>query len=387
MVTLASFAFSEKNGFLPDSDPLIRFSDPRFARWEEVSQNLPKLILSSHLHSVIEDLPPFPLDLLDSAAAEERAMLILSYLGHAYVWGATPPRNRIPAVLAAPWHAVAKQLGRPPVLSYASYALHNWRRIDPAEPIELGNICLLQNFMAGIDEEWFILIHVAIEAQAGAGLFALIQAQQETVYEKPDSVIAQLEVVERQLNTVNAILDRMPEQCDPYIYYNRVRPYIHGWKNNPALPDGVVYEGVAPYAETGQFFRGETGAQSSIIPCLDALLGIEHKDDPLKAYLLEMQDYMPPAHRALIKELKDTARLRSFVIARKANSPRLVALYNSCVTLVEQFRHRHLEYAAAYIQKQTQTSAANPTQIGTGGTPFIPYLKKHRDESGEHLIS
>src|SRR5690606_9369289 len=113
---------------------------------------------------------------------------------------ATPPRNRVPAVLAAPWYAVAEQLGRPPVLSYASYALHNWRRIDPAEPIELGNICLLQNFMAGLDEEWFILIHVAIEAQAGAGLFALIQAQQETVYEKPDAVIARLEIAERQLN-------------------------------------------------------------------------------------------------------------------------------------------------------------------------------------------
>jgi len=36
-----------------------------------------------------------------------------------------------------------------------------------------------------------------------------------------------------------ATLKRMPERCDPYIYFHRVRPYIHGWKNHPDLPAGV----------------------------------------------------------------------------------------------------------------------------------------------------
>ena len=75
-------------------------------------------------------------------------------------------------------------------------------------------------------------------------------------------------------------MNRMPEKCDPFIYYNRVRPYIFGWKNNPTTPEGVVYEGVEEYENTPQIFRGETGAQSSIVPMLDALLGVtkEHLD-------------------------------------------------------------------------------------------------------------
>ena len=56
------------------------------------------------------------------------------------------------------------------MLSYASYALDNWRRLDPASPIELGNIALLQNFLGGLDEEWFVLVHVDIEAKAGKAL-------------------------------------------------------------------------------------------------------------------------------------------------------------------------------------------------------------------------
>jgi hypothetical protein len=59
-----------------------------------------------------------------------------------------------------PWHAVATSLGRPPVPSYSSYALNNYFRFEPERPIECGNLGLIQNFLGGIDEEWFILIHV-----------------------------------------------------------------------------------------------------------------------------------------------------------------------------------------------------------------------------------
>jgi indoleamine 2,3-dioxygenase len=46
----------------------------------------------------------------------------------------------------------------------------------------------------------------------------------------------------------------------------------------------------------------------------------------------------------------------------------------------------HLEYAAAYIFRQAQTDAKNPHAVGTGGTPFMEYLKKHRDETAENLV-
>ena len=352
------------NGFLPTPDPLQQLP-AGFEPWGEVARDLPKLLVSDKLRPTLERLPHREITGLNEAELN-RAMLLLSYFGHAYVWGNPPPPKSLPASVAVPWYEVAKRLGRPPVLSYASYALYNWRRIDSTGPIALGNIALLQNFLGGVDEEWFILVHVDIEAKAAPAIAAL-----NTNNPLPSIAVA--------LQQMNATMLRMPEHCDPYIYYNRVRPYIHGWKNQPALPDGLIYEGVAAYAGQPQQFRGETGAQSSIVPALDAALGIQHKPDVLSEYLQEMRDYMPPAHRAFIAGIKP---IRDHVLAH----PELRDAYNTCVSELERFRAKHFEYAARYIHQQAQHDAANPTEVGTGGTPFMPYLGKHLSETGEHLI-
>jgi indoleamine 2,3-dioxygenase len=285
-----------------------------------------------------------------------------------------------------PWHHVARLLGRPPVLSYASYALDNWRRIDTETSIELGNIVLLQNFLGGQDEEWFVLIHVAIEAQAAPALNAILEAQHSVSREDSQELERQLEIIAACMESVHAILLRMPERCDPYIYYDRVRPYLHGWSNHPALPNGLIYEGVGAYSGQPQKFRGETGAQSSLVPSLDAAFNITHQEDFLRTYLREMRDYMPPAHRTFIETIEQGPSIRQYVIERKLTRPAARDLYNRCIDWLERFRSLHLEYAQNYIQKQSERDVNNPADVGTGGTPFIPYLTKHRDETKSHRI-
>jgi indoleamine 2,3-dioxygenase len=148
----------------------------------------------------------------------------------------------------------------------------------------------------------------------------------------------------------------------------------------------VRYDGVEAYGGAPQQFRGETGAQSSIIPALDAVLGITHKNDPLRPYLMEMRDYMPREHRAFIATLEQGPAVREYVLAHRDTEPALREAYNACVHWITEFRTKHLEYAARYIHQQSQHGMDNPTNVGTGGTPFMPYLKKHRDETLEHLL-
>jgi len=186
---------------------------------------------------------------------------------------------------------------------------------------------------------------------------------------------------------MNKILLRMPERCDPYVYFRRVRPYIHGWANQPSIPSGVVYEGVEDYAGKAQKFRGETGAQSSIIPALDAVLGLTHAEDMLRSYLNEMRDYMPPGHRAFIEAVEAGPSVRQYVMRHRKARPTLRDAYNAAIDGVCRFRSTHLEYAHSYINKQSRGDARNPNSIGTGGTPFIPYLTKHRNETKSHRIA
>src|SRR5580704_7011351 len=112
-------------GFLPVQDPLTRLPKV-FDAWESVALGLPKLLASDQVRRTIAQLPPFPIESINDGRERERAMVLLSYLGHAYVWGQAQAALILPARLAVPWHQIAASLGRPPVLSYSSYALHNF---------------------------------------------------------------------------------------------------------------------------------------------------------------------------------------------------------------------------------------------------------------------
>lgn len=392
---LEHYEVSQDYGFLPAQSPTQALLPKDFHPIEQIAALLPKWLTAHRIRPAIDDLPEINLDQnpLDDLQ-RRRVMQIYSYLTHAYVWGELTPAIVLPRNIAVPFYQIAQQLGRPPVLSYASYALDNWVRIDSTEAmpdqtsieeISLNNISIFQNFLGGLDEDWFILIHIDIEAKAAPALAAIPKVLEHIDRENIPEVIQALETIKAAWIRINETMDRMPEACDPYIYYTRVRPYIHGWKNNPALPDGLIYQGVAAYGEQPQKFRGETGAQSAIVPTMDALFNIAHEHDQLWEFLMEMRDYMPPKHRAFIEAVEQRSTLRAFVKHHLDRVPKLRQEYDDCVALIEQFRTRHLEFAARYIQQQA-TRANNDTQVGTGGTPFMQYLKKHRDESNQHLL-
>ena len=373
-------------GFLPQKVPSKSYSvrSESCDRIQEIASNLPKLLLTGKVQSTINKLSSKDLsidDLLINQASQDLklAMSHLSFIAHAYIWGDNKPNESIPSVLANPWVKVADNQGRPPILSYASYCLDNWFLIDPDESISLENVGLINNFLGGVDEDWFVTIHVCIE-NAAADAIAACAAISMLDNDSPEN--ESIELLNRiiiSMKKVNKIFARMPEKCDPYIYYHRVRPFIFGTKDNPDLKNGLIYKG--EFESKPQFFRGETGAQSSIIPSLDGALQITHTKDHLRHYLNEMRDYMPPKHREFMEVLEKNSQIKKII----SGSKKLTSLYNDCLEEIRAFRAMHLEYAGTYIFKQAQIK--NPfgrggsTITGTGGTPFMAYLKKHRDET------
>ena len=360
-----------ESGFLPNKISTLLSNE--FDDVEHIAKNLPKILANNQIEYEVLNLETEK-DISNLSIDElERAMLLYSYIGHGYIWGGTSIEKVIPKNISKTWYKISQKLDRPPILSYASYALNNWKLQDVNKPFDLENIRILQNFLGGMDEDWFIMIHIAIEHEAKEILNNL-----KTYYLDKNEDQSYLENALVSIKKINQIMNRMPEKCDPFIYYNRVRPYIFGWKNNPATPNGVIYEGVEEYGGKPQLFRGETGAQSSIVPALDALLGVTHSNDPLKEYLDEMRLYMPKEHRNLLNDLDQWSDNNRRNSVREDSS---VVLSDKIIKEVHAFRNKHLEYARIYIHEQSLSNQNNSNVVGTGGTPFMKYLDKHLQET------
>ncbi|MGA1699494.1 MAG: hypothetical protein ACO4AZ_11535, partial [Ilumatobacteraceae bacterium] len=188
-VRIADFGITKEFGYMQTVDPVAHLGTEN-AEWDALASDLPKQLMGSGFRERVRAMPPFKVQALSGEGEIRRAMLALSYIGQAYQWCDTTAAHTLPAVLAQPWYAVGQLVGRPPILSYSSYSIDNWRRLDSSGPIECGNIALLQCFLGGQDEEWFILIHIDIEKKAGRALQAIEDAQHAVVANDADKLDA-----------------------------------------------------------------------------------------------------------------------------------------------------------------------------------------------------
>jgi len=381
LLSLDHYGLSADRGFLSPFEIDTVLLPPALAAAERAARTLPDLFATGEVRRFLADLPAPDIARFLAGASPDQAAVALSryaFLSQAWVWGAPDPAAVLPANLAVPFVALSAHAGLPPIMNYAAYVLDSWYRIDKAGPIALGNIALGQHFAGGLDETWFILTHVAIEAQGGRALQLALDLVAASEAGDADAVETALAEMARVWTGMIATFDRIEEHCDPYIYYNRVRAYLHGWKNNPALPDGLIYEGVKRFAGRPQQLIGQTGSQSSIVPAMDALFTVSHEHDSLREFLAELHAYRPPQHRRFIEDLAAASRLRAFCTGQRQS---VKDAFNACMEAIATFRTRHLEYAAKFITKQAGRDVA-----GTGGTPFMRYLKKHRDENRAQTI-
>lgn len=312
---LSKYNVDPRRGFLPSQDPLQRLPYARYHLWEDLADDLPKLLGArmGQARGPLRQLPILKTDKLVTDAELRRAHLLLCLFAHAYIWGGPEPLDVIPEGIAVPLWEVAKRLDMPPVLGHPSIVLYNWRRLDAEADICMENLSTLNNFFDGRDESWFYLITVELEQRGAASvvpMMLLIDAvqryQEETkhpilnrnraesilsatteedlqqtpdpvdLYSEDDNscddsatdsheakkcfrdeealpgelteqrvaayVSVQLRKVADSIGGMCLSMGAMREGCHPFIFFHRVRPFLSAWKNNPTLPNGVIYQ-------------------------------------------------------------------------------------------------------------------------------------------------
>jgi indoleamine 2,3-dioxygenase len=309
-----------------------------------------------------------------------RLMLIYAMTTHAYFRETYPYRNVseliqdqsrkiLPAQLAVPLWRASRRIGMEPTMSYSLYALWNYYRPDPGKPVSLENIELLHSFTGTLDERWFVWIHQVVETAYAPAIPELLRACLLSRIRDPDGSIPSLAnpgeklIVEEMIRCLNnatkaardavSALTRMREHCDYGTYFNRVRLFF-------TFPNSVVFEGVEELGDTPQQKLGETGGQTPFMHFQLAAAGIDHDDD---AYFPRMRGYMATPFQDLIEFVKQTSKIRSFVLEHRHNE-QLVQAYNALIQAVPiNWRIVHMRLVDDYIGRFGE-------EHGTGKPPL-----------------
>uniref|UniRef100_A0A8B9NIB4 I23O2 dioxygenase n=1 Tax=Accipiter nisus TaxID=211598 RepID=A0A8B9NIB4_9AVES len=363
-LVLTRFQLSEEYGFLLP-DPLTELPEP-YGPWMEIAHDLPQLIASHQLRSQVHQMPQLSTQHLRGREELHLAHLVLSFITMGYLWqeGEEGTVKVLPQNLAVPFWEVSQALGLPPILSHTDFVLANWRRKNPNR-----NLDTIISLPGGESLRGFILVTLLVEKAAVPGI--------KVGYRRAICAILQLDE-----ETLHKALQELAEPPRGHSL-----PDFHvfplSWKDNPAMPDGLIYEGVS---DEPMAYSGGSAAQSTILHAFDELLGIRHSEemvpaDHATAFLHRMRDYMPPPHRAFVEEIHRAPSLKQHVLS--SGDARLCTAFNRCISALAEFRSYHITIVTKYITVPPSALEAK----GTGGSHIFSFLKSVRDTTREGMIS
>ncbi|XP_030365823.1 indoleamine 2,3-dioxygenase 2 isoform X1 [Strigops habroptila] len=367
----------------------------------EIAHNLPQLITSHQLRSRVHQMPQLSTRHLRGREELHLAHLVLSFITMGYIWqeGEEGTVKVLPRNLAVPFWEVSQALGLPPILSHADFVLANWRRKNPNGPLEINNLDTIISLPGGESLRGFILVTLLVEKAAVPGFKAIVEAVRAILQLDEETLCRALQELTEAIRDMSKALKQMHDYVDPAVFYAVIRIFLSGWKDNPAMPDGLIYEGVS---DEPMEYSGGSAAQSTILHAFDELLGIRHSKESA-AFLHRMRDYMPPPHRAFVEEIRRAPSLKQHVLSSR--DTRLHKAFNQCVSALADFRSYHITVVTKYITiaatkakagqaepggKSGSSMGKPPSALeakGTGGSHIFSFLKSIRDTTREGMIN
>jgi len=380
------FHVSGAHGFLPVKEPLTRLPE-KYAALQTIMEEMPTnkvypdvpgtLATPNGIEASVAGLPDYT-----ALVQEETDVFIIQALYRAYTFLASAytlelsyqqyvidgnygkARTVLPAHVAKPLVAVSEKLDVYPFLDYHySYSLGNYVKKDPAGDLHWKNLNMACKFSGTPDEIGFIMLHVYINELSPALIDGIMKVG------RGEEVSANLK---RTALTMKEINSRRKEMwtASRHERYNDFRIFIMGIKGNEALyGDGLVYSGC--FNNEPQQYRGQTGAQDSVIPMMDIFSGIvdHYPENKLTEYLMDLRTYRPKCIQEFFIDLRaHFAKNPLFHTLKDAGQYEELIYLLSVVNEVYLFRNGHWQFVQKYIMANTKYPKA------TGGTPITSWL-------------
>ena len=388
---LQDYGIRAEYGFLPPVLPSEVLSDLYFSPWEAVMPNLPRLIERKQIRGIVDEMPILSTSKLLTESEWQRAYTVLCFIAHGYIWGDSPASERLPSSISIPLLEICAHLGTLPIITYAALCLWNFRPLQGECLDNPDNLVALHTFTGTVDESWFHIMSVAVEAR-GAPLVPILLKAIESVRRRDAIALTEdLNKAASTLSELGPLLQRIHEHLSPKVFYNDVRPFIAGSRN---LPRGLFYDDGSGNKEHYKY-GGGSAAQSSLFQFCDIVLGIHHghNGDEAKEFVKDIRNYMPGSHRKFLEDVSLVANIRSFQKEHEVD-PALAAAYTRCLEMLREFRDKHIGIVSRYIVIPSKAAARKAAEnivggngpedadiSGTAGMQLIPFLKQMRDDT------
>ena len=195
----------------------------------------------------------------------ERAALVCSFLGYAYLRAGAAELTELPPSLAAPWAEASAFLDRAVGLDYVSTVLSNCTVVHGADDDEPA-VRVDATFTGSDDERHFYAIHARVETAAAPAVRAItreLDAVEAAATGAPreDAAAALADVLREAARSVRRaarLLPRMRDGCSPQYFYGELRSQLAGF-DAPVTLKGVAGEPTVT-------LRGASGAPVAAAP-------------------------------------------------------------------------------------------------------------------------
>ncbi|XP_064224910.1 indoleamine 2,3-dioxygenase 2 isoform X5 [Aotus nancymaae] len=333
-LSLERYHISEEYGFLlPDS---LKELPDHYRPWMEIANKLTQLIDAHQLRVHVDKMPLLSCQFLKGHREQRLAHLVLSFLTMGYVW---QEGEEQPAKLPGNWEP-------------GNHHLISWGR-EPAW-FYTGDC-----FGGESSSAW--------DKGSCSGHECHLAAQPGGPAPSPDAT-----------ETF-------------YSGHHQSLREDARWKDNPAMPAGLMYEGVS---KEPLKYSGGSAAQSTVLHAFDEFLGIRHSKESAD-FLYRMRDYMPPSHKAFVEDIHSAPSLRDYILS--SGQEYLLTAYNQCLQALAELRSYHITVVTKYIiTAAAKGKCGKPNHLpgppqaledrGTGGTAVMSFLKSVRDKTLESIL-
>jgi indoleamine 2,3-dioxygenase len=378
------FKVGSENGFLPLKDPLHKLPNT-YEQLQKIIDELhvfqennkqgilaiPNLIeskvncLKNYIDEVKKEKDVFVLQALYRAYTfiTSSYTLELSYQEFVKSGNYGKARTILPENISIPLVEVSDKLQVYPWLDYHyAYSSGNYIKKDPTGSLNWENLDMACKFTGTTDEIGFIMIHVYINELTPDLVDSVINYGKTKTTDNLKKCALTMELINKRRRNMWT--------ASRHERYNDFRIFIMGIKGNDEIfGDGLVYKGC--FDDKPQKFRGQTGAQDSIIPMIDIFTGIVdyYPDNDLTNYLMDLRSYRPVCIQNFFKDLREYYKTNSiFEELKKNNDFEGLVYLLKIVDEVYLFRNGHWQFVQKYIMSNTKYAFA------TGGTPITTWL-------------